>query len=111
MWNKIVSRFWLTVSRFSFLVKRFSFLVSHFSLNVSRFSLSVAHCGFLVLGLFVSRVGFAQGNENNVTESTMRSNGKIYVVVAICVTILAGLILYLISIDRKIGKIEDNNTP
>ncbi len=39
-------------------------------------------------------------------ETGMRSNGKIYVVVAICVTILVGLIVYVASIDRKIGKLE-----
>ncbi|MEO6547571.1 MAG: CcmD family protein [Ferruginibacter sp.] len=48
---------------------------------------------------------YAQSGEG--VESTMRSNGKIYVVLAICVTILVGLFLYLVSIDRKIGKIED----
>ena len=42
-------------------------------------------------------------------ESFMRSNGKIYVVVAICITILTGLFLYVASIDRKIGKIEKEN--
>ena len=36
----------------------------------------------------------------------MRADGKIYVVVAVILTILAGLILYVISIDRKIGKLE-----
>ena len=36
----------------------------------------------------------------------MRSNGKIYVVVAVCLTILIGLFLYLVKIDRKISKIE-----
>ena len=36
----------------------------------------------------------------------MRSNGKIYVVVAVVVTILIGLFVYLISMDRKIGKLE-----
>ena len=35
-----------------------------------------------------------------------RANGKIYVVVAVLVTILIGLILFLISIDRKVKKIE-----
>lgn len=48
---------------------------------------------------------FAQ--DNNTVDQTMRSNGKIYVVLAICLTILAGLFLFLVSIDRKIGKIED----
>lgn len=50
---------------------------------------------------------FAQ--DNVVTESTMRSNGKIYVVMAICVTILVGLFLYVASIDKKIGRIEKEN--
>ena len=36
----------------------------------------------------------------------MRSNGKIYVVVAVVVTILIGLFIYLISVDRKISKLE-----
>lgn len=36
----------------------------------------------------------------------MRSNGKIYVVVAVLVTILMGLFIYLISLDRKISKKE-----
>lgn len=38
----------------------------------------------------------------------MRSNGKIYVVVGVLVIILFGLFAYLISIDRKIGRIEKN---
>ena len=36
----------------------------------------------------------------------MRSNGRIYVVVAVMVTILLGLILYLVRLDRKISKLE-----
>lgn len=36
----------------------------------------------------------------------MRSNGKIYVVVAIVLVILIGLIGYLVSIDRKISRLE-----
>ncbi len=50
---------------------------------------------------------FAQVNEPS--ETFMRSNGKIYVVVAICITILTGLFLYVASIDRKIGRIEKEN--
>lgn len=37
---------------------------------------------------------------------TMRSNGKIYVVVAVILTILAGLILYVARLDRKITRLE-----
>lgn len=36
----------------------------------------------------------------------MRSNGKIYVVVAVCLIILFGLIIYLLSLDRKIRRFE-----
>lgn len=36
----------------------------------------------------------------------MTSNGKIYVVMAVVVTIVIGLFLYLLSLDRKIGKME-----
>lgn len=36
----------------------------------------------------------------------MRSNGKIFVVMAVVITILAGLILYVLRLDRKISKLE-----
>jgi multisubunit Na+/H+ antiporter MnhB subunit len=40
---------------------------------------------------------------------TMRSNGKIYTVVAVCLTILIGLFLYVFSLDKKISKLEKEN--
>ena len=39
----------------------------------------------------------------------MRSNGKIYVVIAVILVIFAGLIIYLIRLDRKISKLEKNH--
>ena len=36
----------------------------------------------------------------------MRTSGRIYVVIAVILTILVGLILYIIRIDRKISKLE-----
>ena len=36
----------------------------------------------------------------------MRSEGKIYVVLAVTITILAGLLIYVIRLDRKISKLE-----
>ena len=36
----------------------------------------------------------------------MRSNGKIYVVVAVMLVILIGLITYLVSIDKKLNRLE-----
>jgi len=37
---------------------------------------------------------------------TMRADGKIYVVVAVILTVLTGLILYLLTLDRKVTKLE-----
>jgi undecaprenyl pyrophosphate phosphatase UppP len=45
-------------------------------------------------------------SSNETTASVMRSNGKIYVVVAVVLTILFGLIAYVIRLDRKITKLE-----
>ncbi len=40
----------------------------------------------------------------------MRSEGKIYVVVAVIAIILTGLFIYLFSIDRKISRLEKNTS-
>lgn len=45
----------------------------------------------------------AQASDDN---SVMVSNGKIYVVLAVCLTIFAGIVLYLVRIDRKISRLE-----
>jgi hypothetical protein len=37
----------------------------------------------------------------------MRSNGKIYVVMAVVVTIVTGLFFYVYSIDKKISTLEN----
>jgi hypothetical protein len=37
---------------------------------------------------------------------TLRQDGKIYVVVVVLLTVLAGTILYLVTIDRKVSKLE-----
>ncbi len=39
---------------------------------------------------------------------TMRSNGKIYVVVLVLATIFAGIIGFLIYLDRKVARLEKN---
>ena len=53
-----------------------------------------------------SVVAFSQTNDAADTEGVMRSSGKIYVVLTIVLTILAGLILYVVRLDRKISKLE-----
>ncbi len=52
---------------------------------------------------FILTPGFSQEVE---MADTMRSEGKIYVVVAILALILAGLIGYLVTIDRKATRLE-----
>jgi heme export protein D (CcmD) len=56
--------------------------------------------------LFSTALIYAQDEEKVDMADTMRSNGRIYVVVAVVVVILLGLILYLIRLDRKISRIE-----
>lgn len=54
---------------------------------------------FLLLSFSLSAQDIPMADE-------MRANGKIYVVVAVLVTILLGMIIYLISIDKKLNKLE-----
>lgn len=49
----------------------------------------------------------AQPSQTEMAD-VMRSNGKIYVVVSVLATILTGLILYLVSLDRRIRRMERN---
>ncbi|WP_266203891.1 CcmD family protein [Pontibacter kalidii] len=37
---------------------------------------------------------------------TLRRDGKIYVVVVVLLTVLAGTIAYLVTIDRKVSRLE-----
>lgn len=49
----------------------------------------------------------AQDAAANVNTDVMRSNGKIYVVMAVVATIVTGLFVYVYSIDKKISKLEN----
>ena len=49
---------------------------------------------------------FAQDGKQVEMADTMRSNGKIYIVVAVCLTILIGLFLYVFMVDRKVAAFE-----
>jgi hypothetical protein len=62
----------------------------------------------LFLAVFLlSLYSIAQGERPEVSMAeAMRSNGKIYVVIAVILTIFAGLIIYLVRLDRKISKLE-----
>jgi fluoride ion exporter CrcB/FEX len=61
----------------------------------------------LLVGMFSSFFTMAQTQPEMA--DLMRSNGKIYTVVAVCLTILFGLFLYVFIIDRKISALEKEN--
>ena len=54
---------------------------------------------------FIFLMFFANAQEVKMAD-VMKENGKIYVVIAVMLTILVGLVLYLIRLDRKISKLE-----
>jgi hypothetical protein len=67
---------------------------------------------FLVSGILITVLVQAQDSlqkEKPQMADAMRSNGKIYVVVAVLVIILAGLFIYLINLDRKMSRLEKND--
>ena len=66
---------------------------------------------FLSLFTFILSAAFALAQQPNDVEmaDAMRSNGKIYVVVTVLLIILAGLILFLIRIDKKVSRLEKKN--
>ena len=64
--------------------------------------------------IFFSTIALAQGDPNDEAPrmaDAMRNNGKIYVVVAVVVAILIGLFIYVITVDRKISKLEKHAKP
>lgn len=66
---------------------------------------SLILCFFLLLAL----CGLAQDTpaaQAVEMADTMRSNGKIYVVVAVLSAIFVGIVVYLVMLDRKISKLE-----
>jgi hypothetical protein len=62
-----------------------------------------------ILTLFYVQAQDSLSNEKPQMADAMRSNGKIYVVVAVLLIILAGLFLYLFQTDRKLTRLEQKN--
>ena len=58
---------------------------------------------FLLFSCFAC---MAQPNQEVAMADVMRSNGKIYVVVAVILTLFAGIIFYLVRLDKKISNLE-----
>ena len=73
----------------------------------------------LALCLLLNHAAQAQDNNETVTVTAnaaepqtiemadrMRQDGKIYVVVGCVLVVLAGMIVYLVSIDKKVSRLE-----
>ncbi len=56
--------------------------------------------------LFFSILSYAQDANGVEMAEALRSSGKIYVVVASIAVIFIGIVIYLISLDRRLGKLE-----
>ena len=67
-------------------------------------------CLTMVL-LFISILANAQqqNTEKGPVNEFFRSNDKIYVIVGVLVIIFLGIVLFLINLDRKIGKLEEKD--
>lgn len=64
---------------------------------------------FFSVAVFILAMMPVSGQEPNAPVEMadgMRASGKIYVVIAIILTILAGLIFYVARLDRKITRFE-----
>ena len=59
-----------------------------------------------LLFCLVSMVTMAQNPNDVEMADVMRANGKIYVVVGVLAIIMAGMFIYLTSLNRKISKLE-----
>ena len=57
--------------------------------------------------LFFSLTASAQGEQ--MSSGLMRSDLKIYVVVAVLVLIFLGIVLFLFSLERRLRKLEEIN--
>ena len=60
--------------------------------------------GAMMIMVFISYYVNAQSGA--VKPDIMRSNGKIFVVMTVIVIIMTGFFIYLISVDRKLSKLE-----
>jgi len=63
---------------------------------------------FTLLMLVLSLQLFAQSADTSISDSVY-ATGKIYVVVACIVLILAGLLFFLFTIEKRLKKLEKNS--
>ena len=61
----------------------------------------------LIFSLLIPVIYFAQNSEVEMAD-LLRQDGKIYVVIGVICIILTGLLLFLLTIDRKVRNLEQN---
>lgn len=83
-------------------------LYNDFNMKKNLVTILLKRSYLLLMLLSVNLAVFAQ--EKVEMADIMRSNGKIYTVVAVCLTILIGLFLYMFMVDRRLRKVEKENT-
>ena len=64
---------------------------------------------FTLMMLMATLNLFAQGNNVEMADA-LRSDGKIYVVVAVILIILIGLLIYLFALDRRLKMLEKKSS-
>ncbi len=64
----------------------------------------------LFFALMTPFLMWAQNEEKIEMADIFRQEGKIYVVVAVVLIIFIGMILYMVNLDRKIKKLEQEKT-
>ena len=62
----------------------------------------------LLMIMITSTIILAQDEKVEMADK-MRDNGRIYVVVAVVLTILIGLIMYVVRLDKKMTQLEKEN--
>jgi bacteriorhodopsin len=61
---------------------------------------------FLILSTVTVKAQEAVANTDIPMADQLRADGKIWVVVAVILSLLAGLLIYLIRLDRKVSRLE-----
>jgi len=61
------------------------------------------------IGLLLSITGFTQtviSNAEPKSSPFMEENGKIYVVLAVCLVVLTGIFIFIRSLEKRISRLE-----
>ncbi|SFE79184.1 hypothetical protein SAMN05518672_110102 [Chitinophaga sp. CF118] len=68
-------------------------------------------CTFMLLLVSLFANAQQQDTESGPVNEFFRSNDKIYVIVGVLLIIFIGIVIFLISLERKISKLERRDHP